>query len=372
MVRLRGLDALRGLAAASVVFFHVAALMQVGNFWGKEVVLGWYRAVPLFFMLSAFALCAGYDGRLAEAHAIRRYCWNRLLRIAPLFLAVMTTTIFFRAWIGEAFPSVVELIVNYTFVFNVVYGMHGSLVWGGWSIGTEVLFYIAFPFLLALGNSVARATVILATAIVVAFVFNVIAARIGLTADDFAYMNVLNQLPFFVAGILAYRTFQALPDGRRLVGTVLAIAAAVIFIWLFLTGAQNWSKLGFPLGLELVGIPLFCLLLAAATVPWKATNNIAADMLGKFSYGLYLWHPFVIVFIEVKTPIVQATSGLPPLVRFGVFGVVVFVTALITSIITYYLIERPALSLRRFRFVSGVLPQARPALGVLAAGSDRP
>src|SRR5262249_59286531 len=88
--QLEGANAVRFWAAMSIVLFHLALLPKkelpgflsvIPNFAGF--------GVPLFYVLSAFALSYGYYGSLETGAAIRRFYSLRFFRIAPLFYLMM-------------------------------------------------------------------------------------------------------------------------------------------------------------------------------------------------------------------------------------------------------------------------------------------
>src|SRR5690606_975876 len=79
----------------------------------------------------------------------------------------------------------------------------------------------------------------------------------------------------------------------------------------------------------------------AALLLWPAAHNtVVGQMLGLrpfafvglMSYSLYLWHWPLIAFVRLTDPFEQ----LPPDVRLPLLGI-----AIVLSVATYYLIERP-------------------------------
>jgi peptidoglycan/LPS O-acetylase OafA/YrhL len=73
------LDAMRGVAAISVVIFHVGLVM------GFKIFPHGYLAVDFFFMLSGFVLTRAYERKLQRTLSARRFMEMRFVRLYPLF-----------------------------------------------------------------------------------------------------------------------------------------------------------------------------------------------------------------------------------------------------------------------------------------------
>lgn len=133
--RLDALDLLRGLCALAVAVFHFDSWggLQIAKYFdGWLAVCGTY-GVSVFFVLSGYSLAHAYGARFAngiEADAILRYARRRIGRLLPLFSVILIASLAGRI-ISGAEPALSPVI-------------------GGWSIGIEVVFYVAFPLLLAL------------------------------------------------------------------------------------------------------------------------------------------------------------------------------------------------------------------------------
>jgi len=78
--RYHGLDAMRGIAALSVVVFHI------GDDAHQRLFPHAYLAVDFFFMLSGFVLAKAYEPRLNERLSAARFLELRLIRLYPLFM----------------------------------------------------------------------------------------------------------------------------------------------------------------------------------------------------------------------------------------------------------------------------------------------
>ncbi|MEM9212265.1 MAG: acyltransferase, partial [Pseudomonadota bacterium] len=85
------LDALRGLAAFAVVFFHL------GNWTHTYVVVPrGDLAVDFFFCLSGFVMAHAYGDRIGRDLQFRDFTFNRLVRLYPLMaLSVIVAASYF-------------------------------------------------------------------------------------------------------------------------------------------------------------------------------------------------------------------------------------------------------------------------------------
>ena len=77
--RFTTLDAMRGVAALAVLFYHLALAIRPG------FMPHAYLAVDFFFMLSGFVLWEAYAPRLKQGLAPARFLLMRLVRLYPLF-----------------------------------------------------------------------------------------------------------------------------------------------------------------------------------------------------------------------------------------------------------------------------------------------
>ncbi|PKB24933.1 peptidoglycan/LPS O-acetylase OafA/YrhL [Novosphingobium kunmingense] len=310
--KLAFVDRLRGIAILLVIAMHY---LQV---FASPILRDWNEigqvGVQLFFVASAFTLCLSADNRRDEPHRLRAYAIRRWFRIAPVYYVGIA----FYAWMfivsGEGAPYTVEnVLANLFLVHGLLPFANNNVVPGGWTIGTEMLFYAAFPLLYPAleagwkrwGNR----------ALIVAFALAVLVAvawQLGfrlhygrwLANNSYAYGSFVNQLPVFVAGmgwyLAAWRGGGMAPRPVR--DTVLA---AVLFgsCWLIL-------------GLEL--LPFNGILPTLAALGWVLFGNVLRGKggeggwlgaVGRVSYSLYLIH-FALVW-RPSAWLLQAVEDVP-------------------------------------------------------------
>jgi len=109
----------------------------------------------LFFVASAYTLCISFSKRKNEKNSIKNFYIRRLFRISPIYYLGIIGYFTFRVLLNyiesgqvnipEEY-SLVNVMANIIFVNGIYWPANNNIVPGGWSIGTEMLFYLVFPF----------------------------------------------------------------------------------------------------------------------------------------------------------------------------------------------------------------------------------
>lgn len=163
------LDGLRGFAALWVLVAHAQILSGMPGM----PVLSWGElAVDLFMLLSGFLMAHHYLLRQHkepwdEKATITTFWLRRFFRIAPLYYLLLLVAMAVGPWVGDwrdaialQWPqtstsqvryddqSLPNLLLHLSFVFGALpeYAFRTPLP--DWSIGLEMSFYLAFPFLM--------------------------------------------------------------------------------------------------------------------------------------------------------------------------------------------------------------------------------
>ncbi|MEI6096677.1 MAG: acyltransferase family protein, partial [Gammaproteobacteria bacterium] len=159
--RLVGLDSLRGIAALSLVVFHVQGIPALKVPQGMAIIISHFGSgVPLFYAISAFSLMLGYEARLLEVDGLSHFYIRRFFRIIPLFYTMLCFWLIVRAFYFHASTSFSDITLNTSCLFGLLPQSHEGLVWASWSIGVEWIFYIFFPILMLMASTLMGATVL--------------------------------------------------------------------------------------------------------------------------------------------------------------------------------------------------------------------
>jgi len=119
--------------------------------------LGWMNfvmqfgaGVTLFFILSGFSLSLSNYGHIDKPSWLRAYSIKRIARIIPVwyvFIAITWLNHYFH--LNYAMPSNNVLFSVIPF-YSIVPGREAGMVWAGWTIGVELMFYMIFPIMIVL------------------------------------------------------------------------------------------------------------------------------------------------------------------------------------------------------------------------------
>jgi peptidoglycan/LPS O-acetylase OafA/YrhL len=330
--RLLYVDALRGLAAMTVLLHHTTTLFprvyaELANVYPAGYAAAAFvsklnfEAVLLFFVLSGFSirLSTGQAGlrRVADTNV---YLFRRLKRILPLFIAALALTALLGLLGGHlAAPefSFYVLVGNLIFLqtpaglrgmWFVPYGDNGPL----WSLSYEMFYYLLFPVTVLTLARFGMKKRLVAFCCAVALSVIGIAFFNGMPCPPFAFLSLF---AVWYCGVDLAEHYLA---GQRdnLVTEVflcaIAVALAASIPYVYSTTAYAWA-VGFVVYVVWrVGLSLFSRARTSLKTKWMLIAFCTPfARLGQVSYAVYLFHfPLLAYAAESygQTPFVMATS----------------------------------------------------------------
>ena len=347
-------DALRFFAFLKVFFFHIppAAFGLLGYF-----MAGGTLAVRFFFVLSGFLISylilveKEQTGRLDFKHFMLR----RVLRIWPLYYLIVAFA-FVTPYILSAlnlehsnegytpnFLYTVLFLENYVGILRQD-APNVSPLGVIWSICVEEHFYIVWGLALSLLQRRSVPKLIAASCVLA------LASRSAFVYYGYPTRDLLTNLDLFAIGAIpAYflvarpndleQTVDRIPRRRKWLGVVLVIGAASIEP--HLQGPVNEVCGPTLLGLMFGG--LLSLFLSSRSNFGIANSNIFSR-LGKYTYGLYLYH---VIVINLLLAIFRGVTleRLPVSLLFVSLALGV---SIVISAISYHYLEKPFLALKRY------------------------
>jgi peptidoglycan/LPS O-acetylase OafA/YrhL len=350
------IDGLRGLAALSVFVFHgwlytmpeplASNRSTVGDYAAHELRLG----LVLFFVLSGFLLSRPWFAAALDERRppdLRRYLRARVARIVPAYYAALIGSIVLLWGLGGTpglrLPPAGELPLFFVFAQNTSPASVMKLNPPMWSLGVEVSFYALLPAIGWLATRLparrrAQALVPLALlALGVAWNWSTAGRGLGMTFSK----SLAAMLPYFALGMLAA---LALHEGRPAART----RRTMICAGLLLVVADATVKAVVPAaGIEAtayfsttrdIASAAGCALIIGAVASGPRSRVLGSRLLsglGVISYGFYLWHVPVLVFLR--------GHGLLPLDP--VLGTLVALGPVVAvSMLSWFALERPLIA----------------------------
>lgn len=344
---LPGLLGLRGIAAFAVVLFHLVHLANIAvpsTF--SFIAADFGKGVQLFFVLSAFSLMYSTEHTMGRPSWAKEYFVKRFFRIAPLFYSILALMLLWPLIRWGHMPFTWEaVLLNFSFAFGLA--PWTGIVWAGWTVGVEMLFYALLPVLLLTVRSRLGAFYLAIACTALAYVSRpLLHAHFEHTTDLYSYnwseFSLLPNLCYFAFGIYAFRiAAETSLDGARFRRGVAGFATVLLGV--LLLASSVWGFRGDKI---IWGIGFAALVLWQSKWPGPWSANRFSEYLGERSYSLYLLHPIMIVLLKspLQASYNQVSPWLGPYAYF-VCAILLLMPLFVAVEACYRMIELPGIRL---------------------------
>lgn len=348
---IRELDGIRGIAALAVFFHHACFTSIEPQQWGVGIrglfylSMYGYTGVDLFFVLSGFLITSLLIQDRSSSAYYRNFYWKRVLRILPLYILCLAGVYLFVP------DSHAYVLMAALFVVNFAQVFHVPAVGPFWTLAIEEQFYLLWPTVVR-RRSVAQLTRWSIGIGLTAVILRLVGASIGHYNYDITFMHCDGlAIGAFIACRYSQRNEQKASSSvipTRWIVTAF-VAGVVLFAIRFLPYSGK-REIAFLAASGQTGISLLAGSIIAFVIMHAEARYLAIfrsrllTFFGLISYAFYLIHMYVLMAYD------RLNGPLPPgnlaayFIRFFA-GLAVSVGI---SLLTYYLIERPALSLRKY------------------------
>jgi peptidoglycan/LPS O-acetylase OafA/YrhL len=355
------------------VFERAAAKVSSYGLWG----------VDLFFVLSGYLITGILHDSKGDQRYFRNFYMRRTLRIFPLYYGVLLVLILVPAWLAQAvLPGVGE--VNeaqgwlWPYATNLYLFREGGFVIPYvshfWSLAIEEHFYLFWPFLIGFLSRTAalRAAFLIGAS---ALLLRIVLSFMGMNSIQTQVLTPC-RLDALCAGAwfaLAARGPDR-PSLDRVWRWLAASTAAIVAISLWHAATVRLVEVSLPLRGSLLAVFFGCFIFIAAQdgAPAIVKHPLRTRwliLLGKYSYGLYVFHGIVAYALH------QHGAELVLTQRLGSHALAVILQAaigvslsLLIAVMSYELFESRFLKLKKWFSYQCVAKPARtkPALVELA------
>lgn len=365
--RLPALDGLRGLAIVLVLAHNFAVVTLPAGLLGKAIQIGLdigWIGVQLFFVLSGFLITRILLQTQSSPHYYRSFFGRRVLRIFPLYYGVLFVAFVVLPTIGINPPTLAhdrdQQIWLWLYLSNWSHalGFESRVFPHFWSLAIEEQFYLLWPVVVHRLHAKKVLTLSIAIAMLGLSIRAALLWR-GVSADS-VYTYTACRMDALALGAAAAAWLQLPGVAERLVARRHLLAWGALMFWaagfiatkgyprttpLTQTVGYSWLALCFAVAVTSAAVSATH---APASVWERALSAPSLRSLGKYSYAMYVFHKPLHDWV-----------GKPLLDHFGLFqrpsypialGYVVVATlaTLSISILSYHLMEKHFLSLKRW------------------------
>lgn len=311
----KDITGLRAIAVIAVVLFH----------FNENWVPGGFAGVDVFFVISGFLMTGIiFRGIEKDNFSIVRFYIARANRIIPALAALCFILLIF-GWfyltpldyrtLGKHVGSSIGFLSNIIYWKEEGYfdaASHEKWLLHTWSLSVEWQFYIIYPLVLVTLRQFVNLNFIKRFVLIgsiAGFVFCLIATY---KWPNPAYYLLSSRAWEMMLGGVVYLYPLKLSERRKKIFEIVGVGL-IFSSYIFISKENLW-----PGYLALLPVSGACLLIYAQRNNSVLTSNIAFQLLGKWSYSIYLWHwPFVVIIYYFSLSNIYIYIGIVLSVFFG-------------------------------------------------------
>jgi peptidoglycan/LPS O-acetylase OafA/YrhL len=338
------IDGLRGLAIIGVLLFHLGI---------PKCSLGW-TGVELFFVISGFLITRILLNTCEDRDYFKRFYVRRALRIFPIYYLVVIT--YTAAAVFSTSVEALRMLPMYYVYLQTIPQLRSqftvvAMLGHTWTLAIEEQFYFIWPLVIFLVKG-RKLLVVITVMIFAAMGLRLLSLRfanpflvdgwIGVQIDTLA----AGAMVAYTSRIYDRQTMQRYLTVAFLGGVAsLLLLVSIVGTSVFWT-PKIWGRSWYgPLLISVLACTFAGIVgLAAIGHRWTRWLEFRSLMRwGKISYGIYLFHPFVFLFVDIVVRhTVHAQSHLASR---SIMLVKLSLTYLVGSV-SWKLIESPILQLK--------------------------
>lgn len=344
--KLEFIQALRGLAALTVVLFHGSQFISAYGTGLGDVLFGEMGSVgvSLFFIISGIIMVITTQKSDGSITYVKEFLIKRFSRVWPVYVIASLALVFVVRYGIDYLNNLANVkALIYSLVFFPPTGANSAPVFGfpvlpvGWTLSYEMYFYVIFGFSMLFGRArwIAFFTWLGLTLLLVPYLHG--AVTLATTTNygfEYLYLNLITSpiIWLFAVGVvigLIYKSSLKIQSINTL--HLLIFTSISLVIWQYLArfkvghGISEW-------GLTL--IPMMLILMIASkkiNLPMPAWTIF----LGDISFSLYLWHPFVQEYL----PGIMVKMGYENIAKGFSFLYLTTVISILVATASYKLLE---------------------------------
>jgi peptidoglycan/LPS O-acetylase OafA/YrhL len=364
---LLALDGVRGLAILMVVCCHAFESNYEGrggivSFIGQLIRYG-VLGVDLFFVLSGFLITGILYDSLHDGGYFRKFYARRALRIFPLYYGVLIVCLLLTKPLHLHWGDMGWLLMLYlqnlhpkTIMFFSPGG--GITLYHFWSLAIEEQFYLIWPATVYFLRDRRKILMVTLVGAVMSLLLRIVILNTGGSPFAVHVTTVCRADSLLLGGALAIlyrssvwpRVARLAPWGLSVFGSITVLA--VVYFEHFKAHSPKevayWRGTARYSLLALTFVSLIAWSLKERSACQRVFQVSGLRFLGKYSYGLYVLHVFVLnaMLLPLRNAIAQQTHS--KLLAVASSGIVSLFVSLLIAWLSYRFYEKPFLRLKRY------------------------
>ncbi|ESX17378.1 acyltransferase [Mesorhizobium sp. LSJC264A00] len=339
------LDAIRGVAAISVMLYHFSPFLAAG-----KVLPSSYLAVDLFFLLSGFVIAHAYDRKIENGMGFGTFVAIRLIRLYPLYLAGTLLGFFYLVVKNRLIPAeympiseIGTMLTTGMFFIPLVSDAYHTIFPlnpASWSLFFELIVNIAYVAVFFLLTKRVLSTLI-AVSLVLLVVVSIIAGTLDFGMTGSTIISGLPRVCFsFFLGVLLCRSMTRYQSGLGFLRRGWWIEAAIaLTLVVFAIAPVGGARVAYDLACVVFVFP--ALVVVGTIAPTAPRLSGLYGWLGRISYPIYIIHTPLLMIIAGA----GKAAAIDPFAHHPWFGIVMAVSVIVIADIATRLYDEP---LRRF------------------------
>lgn len=340
--KISGIDGLRAIAALIIMWGHIAQ-KDFGDWNGSIASLTLpQECVTLFFLITGFLASVSLSPQIDYIN-YGNYYRKRFARICPLYFLYTAVSLLVFILLGRSAEISTHSLFYYLLLSGEIpFTQHTGILplVHLWFIGDIVLFYIVFPIILK--NTKERIILtslgIIATGCIIKYGSYLIFGKCIL----YKFVSTLRISPIWtgaIIGVLYHRENRML---SKLLNNNIVFFISLFF---FLLSGYYDDLIPAPLRIEFF-TSIYAVFLISVfgnnSIKHLMLDNKALNSIGQISYGIYVIHPMIIIFISYLWRLFELNS--PDLWSSMIIYIVITLTTMGLAKISSEYFEKPIIN----------------------------
>jgi len=322
-------DSFKGISKSNVFNSLITYLTYTGG-----------MGVNIFFVISGFIitflLIKEHDSS-GKTNIIHFYL-RRILRIWPLYYLVLISGIFMLPHVFHTFTFNGSILKNLCFLnnFDTKSIEDNPNIGIAWSVAIEEQFYLFWPLFFVIFYKIKLLPHFCLSLIVLSSIFT-------LTHPISAYYHTFGNINYLMTGCLGALIFTKYQKTYHIKFFFNKVPAYFIIMLILIVRSLESFKC--PCNYFWLLYLLLYLWLVMTVV--KNENNYSNNIfsrLGKYTYGMYLYHPIILIFVKIAFDLFNLDYN-SSIINF-ILAILSLALTIEISILSYNYIEKPFLNLK--------------------------